>query len=71
MLRYLGLLVWAVVLMVGVSLLASLPVWLLWNWLVPSVFGLRAISWMEALGLLVLVSILFRPISSSSSSSSS
>ncbi len=69
MLRYLGLLVWAVVLMVGVSLLASLPVWLLWNWLVPSVFGLRAISWMEALGLLVLVSILFRPISSSSSSS--
>lgn len=69
MLRYLGLLVWAVVLMVGVSLLASLPVWLLWNWLVPSVFGLRAISWMEAQALLVLVSILFRPISSSSSSS--
>jgi hypothetical protein len=32
---------------------------LLWNWLMPSVFGLAAISFWQALGLLALVRILF------------
>jgi hypothetical protein len=31
----------------------------LWNWLVPAVFGLRTITWVQALGLLVLSKILF------------
>jgi len=31
----------------------------LWNWLVPAVFGLRAITFAQALGLLVLSKILF------------
>ena len=31
----------------------------LWNWLVPAVFGLRAITFGQALGLLVLSKILF------------
>jgi len=31
----------------------------LWNWLMPAVFGLRAISFAQALGLLVLSKILF------------
>jgi hypothetical protein len=31
----------------------------LWNWLMPAVFGLRAITWVQALGLLVLCKILF------------
>jgi len=30
----------------------------LWNWLMPAVFGLRAITWPQALGLLVLSKIL-------------
>jgi hypothetical protein len=30
----------------------------LWNWLMPAVFGLHAITWPEALGLLVLSRIL-------------
>ena len=31
----------------------------LWNWLLPDIFGLRAITWWEALGLLALSRILF------------
>jgi hypothetical protein len=31
----------------------------LWNWLMPAVFGLRAITWLQALGLLLLSKILF------------
>ncbi len=30
----------------------------LWNWLMPAVFGLKAITWAQALGLLVLSKIL-------------
>ena len=31
----------------------------LWNWVMPAVFGLRTITWLQALGLLVLSKILF------------
>ncbi len=31
----------------------------LWNWLMPAVFGLRTISWAQALGMLVLGKLLF------------
>jgi hypothetical protein len=31
----------------------------LWNWLMPAIFGLRAITFAQALGLLVLSKILF------------
>ena len=31
----------------------------LWNWLMPSIFGLRTLSWFEAFGLLALSRILF------------
>ena len=31
----------------------------LWNWLMPAVFGLRMITWEQALGLLVLGRLLF------------
>jgi hypothetical protein len=31
----------------------------LWNWLIPAIFGLKVISFTEALGLLVLSKILF------------
>ena len=45
-----------VVLVVAVS---SLLVMELWNWLMPTLFGLPAISFWQALGLLVLSRILF------------
>jgi hypothetical protein len=31
----------------------------LWNWLVPAIFGLRTITWLQALGLMILGKILF------------
>ncbi len=44
---------------VGLCLLMSIPTMLLWNWLMPSIFGLRQITWLEALGLMLLVHFLF------------
>ena len=39
--------------------LFSLLVFLLWNWLMPAIFGLAAITFFQAFGLLVLSKILF------------
>jgi hypothetical protein len=50
------------------ALLASIPVWLLWNWLMPEIFGLKTISYWQALGLAILCSMLFKSSSTSSSS---
>ena len=38
---------------------AALAIMLLWNVLLPSIFGLKAIGYLQALGLLVLARILF------------
>lgn len=43
-----------------VSLLLAWPVKLLWNWLMPVIFGLPLISFWQAAGLMLLISILFR-----------
>jgi hypothetical protein len=48
--------------MLGMLLFVALGgeiVRLLWNWLMPALFGLRTISFWEGLGLLVLCRILF------------
>lgn len=37
----------------------SLLVFLLWNWLMPAIFGLTEITYFQALGLLILSKILF------------
>ena len=29
----------------------SLPFWLFWNWLIPEIFGLPEITWLQAFGL--------------------
>ncbi len=48
---------------VGVVALAFLLGWvvmLLWNWLIPDIFGLNAITYWQAWGLFLLTSILFK-----------
>ena len=48
--------------LLGMALIAFLGgeiVRLLWNWLLPSLFGVREITFWQALGLLVLCRILF------------
>lgn len=45
-------------LVVAVAVFSAL-VWMLWNWLMPAIFGLPTISFWQALGLLALSWILF------------
>ena len=44
------LLVWA--------LLVTIPVQLLWNWLVPEIFGLPKLGFFQTMGLILLVNFL-------------
>lgn len=43
-----------------IAAVMSLPVMLLWDWLMPGIFGLREITWFEAWGLLLLCGLLFK-----------
>ena len=36
----------------------SLPFWLLWNWLIPNIFGLPEINWLQATGLWLMLALL-------------
>ena len=42
----------------GVGLVLSIPLWLLWNWLMPHIFGLPTINILEAFGLSALITLL-------------
>ena len=42
-------------------MLYSLPVYLLWNWVVPSIFGLSEITIWESFGITLLSRFLFAP----------
>jgi len=45
---------------IGLIFLFGWVVMLLWNWLMPEIFGLKQVSYWQAWGLLVLSSILFK-----------
>ena len=45
---------------VGLSILLALPVMWLWNWLMPTIFGLPEIGLMQAWGISILSSLLFK-----------
>jgi hypothetical protein len=57
----------AVAIVVAFSLLFSLPVMWLWDWLMPTLFGLKEITLFQAWGLSVLCSLLFKNNTASSS----
>ena len=42
----------------GIGLVLSIPLWLLWNWLMPHIFGLPTINILEAFGLSALITLL-------------
>ena len=44
-----------------VCLLLGLPLMLLWNWLMPTIFNLPTIGFWQACGINLLASILFKP----------
>lgn len=58
--RILGIMLLHLVLWPVFSLALGWPVQLLWNWLMPVIFGLPTISFWQSAGLMLLVSILFR-----------
>lgn len=43
-----------------VIVILGLPTMLLWNWLMPAIFGLKAITFWQAVGLNFLTGILFK-----------
>ena len=49
-----------ILLVCAVGLLLSLPLMWLWNWLMPVIFGLPTITWMQSWGLLILCGFLFK-----------
>ncbi|MDA3811165.1 MAG: hypothetical protein PF518_12655 [Spirochaetaceae bacterium] len=53
---------------VGLIFLFGWVVMLLWNWLMPEIFGLKQLSYWQAWGLLILSSILFKSFPSGGSS---
>lgn len=57
-------------LIIGLAAISSAVVMWLWNWLMPSLFGLPLISFWQAFGLMLLFNFLVGGRSGSSSSSS-
>lgn len=55
----------SILLMFAIAMLVSLPVMWLWDWLMPELFGLKEITWLQALGITLLSGLLFRSSSSS------
>jgi hypothetical protein len=47
-------------LLIAVCLLVAIPVFLLWNWLMPDIFGLKEITFLQSYGLMVLCGLLFK-----------
>jgi len=53
----------AVTVFILMGLLFSVPLWILWNWLMPHIFGLPTISIVQSFGLQLLLTLLYpRPI---------
>lgn len=57
----------AIALVIVLGFVLALPVMWLWNWLMPELFGLATIEWLQAWGLLILCGLLFKSSSVSKS----
>jgi hypothetical protein len=61
LIAFLGTIVFAFLAVAAVAAFMSLPVMLLWDWLMPTLFGLTTITWFQAWGLMFLSGLLFKP----------
>lgn len=50
--------------MLLVAVLLGIPTMMLWNWLMPPIFGLTKIGFLQALGMILLSGILFKTTAS-------
>jgi hypothetical protein len=64
--QILGTIVAAIAFLVGLSLIMALPTMLLWDWLMPELFGLKEVTLFQAWGLNFLCGMLFKSHTSSS-----
>ena len=60
MMNFIGSAVTVVGLIILISLVCALPVMWLWDWLMPTIFGLKEITLFQAWGLSVLCGLLFK-----------
>ena len=71
--KIVGAVVLIIAFLVILCLILTIPLWLLWNWLVPIVFPgefiVHHITLLQAFGILLLSGILFKSSASSSKSS--
>jgi hypothetical protein len=52
--------------LIGLSLIMALPTMLLWDWLMPELFGLKTVTLFQAWGLNFLCGMLFKSHNSTS-----
>lgn len=58
--RFIIILASAFALLAAFSVVAAVPAYFLWNWLMPELFGLKAITWLQAIGLNFMTGVLFK-----------
>ena len=51
--------VWMIIVTAIFATALSIPTWLLWNWLVPDIFGLPKVTLLQSFGLLLLSGFVF------------
>lgn len=49
-----------IIIVILIMFLLALPLYLLWNWLMPDLFNLPTISFFQTFGLLILSNLLFK-----------
>jgi len=64
--QIIGTIVTAVVFLIVLSLLMAVPTMLLWDWLMPELFGLKEVTLFQAWGLNFLCGMLFKSHNSTS-----
>lgn len=64
--KAIGVIVAALLVAFALSFLFGWFVMLLWNWLIPMIFGLTTLTYWEAFGLTVLCGLLFKSTNTSS-----
>jgi hypothetical protein len=42
-----------------IGMIIAVPIWLLWNWIMVSIFGLPELTFLQTYGLFVLLSLIF------------
>ena len=60
MMNFIGSAITVFGLIILVSLVCALPVMWLWDWLMPTIFGLKEITLFQAWGLMALCGLLFK-----------